>query len=46
VLAADFLDEAELSSSVAEVRNYVRTTEMALGWIEERPITVAMLSQL
>src|SRR5215468_7148207 len=46
VLEADFLDEAELSSSVAEVRNYVRTTEAALGWINDRPITVASLEHL
>jgi Fic family protein len=46
VLEADFLDEAELSSSVAEVRNYVRTTEAALSWINDRPITVASLEHL
>jgi len=46
VLEADFLDEAELSSSVAEVRNYVRTAEAALSWINDRPITLAMLSHL
>jgi Fic family protein len=46
VLEADFLDEDELSSSVAEVRNYVRTAEQALSWVDERPITVASLEHL
>jgi Fic family protein len=46
VLEADFLDEDELSSSVAEVRNYVRTAEEALKWVDERPITVASLEYL
>jgi Fic family protein len=46
VLEADFLDEDELSSSVAEVRNYVRTAEAAFGWIRERPITITLLEHL
>jgi len=46
VLEADFLDDAELSSSVAEVRNYVRTAEAALAWIKDRSITLSMLGHL
>ena len=46
VLEADFLDEDELSSSVAEVRNYVRTAEAAFGWIRDRPITISLLEHL
>jgi Fic family protein len=46
VLEADFLADDELSSSVAEVRNYVRTTEAALSWIDDRSITIASLEHL
>lgn len=46
VLEADFLTEDELSSSVAEVRNFVLAAEEALRWIEDRPITLAMLDHL
>jgi hypothetical protein len=46
VLEADFLDEDELSSSVAKVRNYVHTAEAAFGWIRERPITITLLEHL
>ncbi|MGH3393773.1 MAG: Fic family protein [Streptosporangiaceae bacterium] len=46
VLEADFLEEGELTSSVAEVRNFVRAAEAALKWVDEgRPITVHMLEQ-
>jgi Fic family protein len=46
VLEADFLDEGDLSSSVAEVRNFVRAAESALRWIEDRPITLGMLEHV
>jgi Fic family protein len=46
VLEADFLAEDELSSSVAEVRNFVLAAEAALRWIKDRPITLAMLEYL
>lgn len=46
VLEADFLDEDDLTSSVSEVRNYVRTAEQAYGWVAERPITIASLEHL
>jgi Fic family protein len=47
VLEADFLSDSDLSSSVAEVRNFVRAAEEALRWIEEgRPITLGMLEQV
>jgi Fic family protein len=46
VLEADFLDERELSSSVAEVRNFVLAAEQALRWIKDRPITLSMLASI
>ena len=46
VLEADFLDEDELSSSVAEVRNFVLAAEAALVWVSDRPITFGMLTHL
>jgi Fic family protein len=46
VLEADFLDEGDLTSSVAEVRNFVRAAESALRWIEDRPITLRMLEHV
>ena len=46
VLEADFLGEDEMSSAVAEVRNFVLAAEEALRWIEDRPITLAMLDHL
>jgi Fic family protein len=46
VLEADFLGEDELTSSVAEVRNFVLAAEAALKWVEDRPITFGMLSAL
>lgn len=46
VLEADFLAEEELSSSVAEVRNYVRAAEEAIAWVRDRPITISLLEHL
>src|SRR5215469_1709608 len=47
VLEADLLSEEELTSSVAEVRNFVLAAEQALRWIADgRPITFAMLGHL
>jgi Fic family protein len=46
VLEADFLQESDLSSSVAEVRNFVRAAEQALRWIESRPITLNLLCSI
>lgn len=46
VLEADFLAEDELTSQVAEVRNFVLAAEAALRRIEDRPITLAMLEYL
>jgi Fic family protein len=39
VLEADFLSDDEMSSEVAEVRNFVIAAEAALAWIEDRPIS-------
>jgi Fic family protein len=47
VLEADFMDEADMTPSVAEVHNYVTAAEQAVGWIkEQRPITLALLQHL
>jgi Fic family protein len=46
VLEADFLGEDELTSSVAEVRYFVLAAEEAVRWIDERPVTLAMLDHL
>ncbi|WP_433611720.1 Fic family protein [Dactylosporangium sp. CA-139114] len=46
VLEADFLNRDQLSSSVAEVRNYVEAAELAYEWITQAPITLGMLCQL
>lgn len=47
VFEADFLDADELTSSVSEVRNYVRAAERAYQLIEEgQPISIRMLEDL
>lgn len=46
VLEADFLGDDEVSSEVAEVRNFVVAAEAALEWIKDRPITLSMLEHL
>jgi hypothetical protein len=43
VLEADFLGGDEVSSEVAEVRNFVVAAEAALNWVKDRPITLSML---
>lgn len=46
VLEADFLQEAQLTASVAEVQNYVRAAEIAYRAISEQSVSVPMLSEL
>ncbi|MFY1674796.1 Fic family protein [Plantactinospora sp. WMMB334] len=46
VLEADFLNRDQLTTSVAEVHNYVEAAELAFEWIKDKPITVGMLEQL
>jgi len=46
VLEADFLEEGELSSSVLEVRNYVRAAEKGFALIGERPISRNLIAEL
>ncbi|WP_255528053.1 Fic family protein [Streptacidiphilus sp. P02-A3a] len=46
VLKADFEDASDISSDVAEVRNYVRIAEIATTAINDRPVTVALLEYL
>ena len=46
VLKADFEDASDISSDVAEVRNYVQIAEIATTAISDRPVTVALLEYL
>lgn len=47
VLEADVEgDLAEPSPAVREVLNYVRAAELALSWVPERPISIAMVCEL
>ena len=46
VLKADFEDASDISSDVAEVRNYVTVAEIATESIKDRPVTVALLEYL
>jgi len=48
VLEAEALEEGERShsSEVEEVRRFIRTAELAYGWIDERPLTESFLKDL
>jgi Fic family protein len=46
VLASDIHERAQLSLELHEILNYIVAAEQAFQWIEERPITVGMLSSL
>ena len=47
VFEADFLDAEKLSTSVSEVRNYVRAAERAYEMVEQgQPISIRMLEDL
>jgi Fic family protein len=46
VLASDPNERAHLSLELHEVLNYVVAAEQAFQWVQERPITVGMLSSL
>lgn len=46
VLQADFEDASDISSDVAEVRNYIQVAEIATEAIKDRPVTVALLEYL
>jgi Fic family protein len=46
VLKADFEDASDISSDVAEVRNYIQIAEIATETIKDRPVTVALLEYL
>jgi len=39
-------DKPARSAEVREVLNYVRTAELAFGWIADRPITLGLLGEL
>lgn len=46
VLEADFLQEKQLSASVAEVQNYVRAAESAFKIIADQSVSINMLATL
>lgn len=48
VLEAEALEEGERShsSEIEEVRRFIRTAELAYGWVKERPLTESFLKDL
>ncbi|MBV9659902.1 MAG: Fic family protein [Acidimicrobiales bacterium] len=46
VLGADVLETEKYDPNLHEVLNFVRAAEQALAWIQERPITRALISEL
>lgn len=46
VLASDLDERGQLSWELHEILNYIVAAERAFDWIEERPVTVGMLSSL
>jgi Fic family protein len=46
VFEADFIDEANQSTEMSEIRNYIRSAERALTLVERKPICVSVISEL
>jgi Fic family protein len=46
ILEGDYLEESQLSNSVKEIRNYMKTADRGLELIKSKPIYITLLSEL